>query len=567
MALTIINSKRKVRRFLTYDLEWVPGSLDVRLVGVYDEIRGYRYYETVRGFLANELTHKNRGSWFYAHAGGLADVQFVLEEILAHGGYSVRASFSGSSAIIVHIRRGKNSWHFIDSYWLLRDSLERIGKWVGLDKGAKEKRRTEAEAREFYATAPLSELIPYNEQDCVILYRAISEFENHLLEIGGQLQMTIASSAMHLFRRKFLSRNIETSSCLNALAREAYFASRVEVFERECERAEYYDINSSFPHAMTKACPGEFLGTLRTIPDYGLYMADVTLETPEVNIPPIPTRVKGRLFFPIGKWRSWLTSVDIELLQDEGGRILKVHEAKQFAPFDDLREYALTIFNRRKHTEGFERMAYKYLLNSLYGKFAEGNEKNSLLIDPETINRHTSKMLFPGVWIQETEVPIPHAHVVISAHITAIARRTLFDYLTHAGLVHYCDTDGFSTKREFPTGEELGELKLEKFIRRGTFIAPKVYRLEGTDGKGKELGDEGCKAKGFSRMTIERWEKLKDDEEIEYLRMRRIKELYKKGDMKPREDLILKRLRRVLIPKRYMYPDGRSRPWHIGELT
>lgn len=565
MALTIISKPRRVRDFLVYDLEWIPGPLTVRLVGVFDGQR-YRCYKTVRGFLNGELRDKNRGRWFFAHAGGLADVQFILEEIILDGRFSVRASFSGSSAIIVHISRGKNAWHFVDSYWLLRDSLERIGQWVGISKGASEKRQTELEAREFYSSAALSELIPYNERDCLILHKAINLFQDHLLEIGGQLQMTIASSAMHLFRRKFLSGQIETSKAVNEISRKAYFASRVEVFERECQDAEYYDINSSFPHAMTKPCPGEFLGSQTTIPDYGLYIADVAIEVPDAYLPPIPTRIDGRLFFPTGRWRNWLTNVDIELLLREGGKIRKVYESLQFAPFEDLKDYALTLYERRKNTEGFERIAYKYLLNSLYGKFAEGSIKSGLKINPKTINPKTMEMLFPGVWIEETVVPIPHMHVPVSAYITAMARRTLYDFLIQSSNVHYCDTDGFSTTTAYPSSSELGGLKLEKTIRNGVFLAPKVYRLQGTDDKGNELGDAGCKAKGFSRMTIPRWEQLRADQEIEALRMRRIKEIYRKGVFRPREDTIIKKLRKEQITKRYMYPDGTSRPWNVKEL-
>jgi len=145
MSLTVIKKARVVRQYLAYDFEWTPTvwrcrthgeqgcdckgkrrNLKLRMLGIYDGER-YRCYADMRSFLAGELTHKNRGKWFYAHAGGLADFLFVLEEILAGTSYRVRASFSGASAIIIHVTRGKNSWHFIDSYWLLRDSLRALG--------------------------------------------------------------------------------------------------------------------------------------------------------------------------------------------------------------------------------------------------------------------------------------------------------------------------------------------------------------------------------------------------------------------------------------------------------
>jgi hypothetical protein len=238
--------------------------MQLRLCGVHDGKR-YTAYRTIEHFLNDNLTSKNRGKWFYAHFGGMADLSFVLAKIVEHArkkphfSYSVEASFSGSSAIIVHIRQGKNSWHFIDSFWLLRDKLANIGKSIGMAKGLSVPGwddMTQAEKEDWYANAPFGDLLVYNEQDCWILWNAIHQFQETLLSMGGQLQMTLASCAMHLFRRRFLSRDIHIPAHVNEAARKAYFSSRVEVFQSSCDNAFYYDINSSFPYAMTFPCPG-----------------------------------------------------------------------------------------------------------------------------------------------------------------------------------------------------------------------------------------------------------------------------------------------------------------------
>ena len=72
-------------------------------------------------------------------------------------------------------------------------------------------------------------LIGYNKTDCEILWKAIDQFEKEIFALGGQLQQTIASTAMTLFRRKYLQRDIYTSEKLNEISQESYFASRVEV--------------------------------------------------------------------------------------------------------------------------------------------------------------------------------------------------------------------------------------------------------------------------------------------------------------------------------------------------
>ncbi len=584
MAITQIHIPRKVRTFLVYDLEWVPGLLDVRICGVFDGTR-YRSYRTIDAFLDAELTSKNRGKWFYAHAGGMADIQFVFAAILKRKGYSVKAAFSGSSAIIVHISRGKNSWHFIDSYWLLRDKLANIGKSIGMLKGIEDDENPEdseeifqakqVKKKNWYANAPIAELRDYNEQDCRILWTAIDAFETAILGMGGQLQMTLASSAMHLFRRRYLKQDIPTNERVNEQARKAYFASRVEVFNTHVEDSYYYDINSSFPYAMTKPCPGAYIGASRRIPDKDdgmLYLADCTIEIPDTYFPTTPTRIQGRTFFPIGRWRSWLTNVDLELLRREGGNIISTHEVLLFEPFEDLAEYCTDIYSKRKaSTDEFQRTVYKLLLNSLYGKFAESPFKQGLLIDPspQALQQEGLKMLMPGVWLQEREIPVPHVHVPISAHITALARRTIYDYMAQCSEFHYCDTDGFSTTQELPTSKELGGLKLEKMIKSGLFVAPKVYMIQG-----QELANDGTwadktltKAKGFSRMNVSRFMKLVEGETIEFERMRRLRELYRKGSIDPEEYNVKKRLNIAnYLPKRYTYPDGFTRPWHIDEL-
>lgn len=593
-----ITKPRVFRDYLVYDLEWVPGTLQLRVVGVYCRQRGYRYYTSIEAFVSNELTNKNRGKWFYAHAGGLADFQFLLEHMAVRTEYRLKAAFSGSSAIIVHVTRGKNSFHFVDSLWLFRDTLRNIGKHVGIAKG------NEDESVEFYKNATIPELVEYNKLDCLILYTAIEQFEDILLDLGGQLKMTIASCGMELFRRRFLKADIETSQSVNQIARQAYFASRVEVITTHCDDAFYYDVNSSFPYSMTQPLPGEMLGTTRRLPDKGIYIADVDVTIPETYFPSMPVRYEQRLFFPVGRFRNWYSNIDVELLMRVGGRINRVFEVIRFEEQSDLKDYVETLYSMRKKASGFHKVVYKYLMNCVYGKFAEMDIKSQMLINPAS-RPPIEDMVSPGIFVMDKIVQVPHMHVPISVHITAIARKTLYDYMSQSSELHYCDTDGFSTTNRFEDGNELGQIKLEKMIREGRFVAAKVYKLEGMKAESQladgqygpiqELRDGGVRAKGFSKMTVEKFEKLtrniqtdntnrldnekifdtmtleeielaRRDEEIVYTRMRRIKEVVKgEGGVHPREDDIRKRLRNA-IPKRFFYPDGHSRPWHISEL-
>ena len=696
--LNPITTEPKWRDFAVIDLEWVPGEtlpmpvntlveleglretftiplpvskrqtepLKLRLAACYDQVEdeGYEHAEgdepvkierydsfsTTKELLDHLLTRENRGRWFFAHAGGLSDMEFVLDEILKEikaglidelgtryklrmpdgqmkemgvdrhedyggGDFRVRASFSGSSAIIVHVSKGKNAWHFCDSYWLLRDKLSSIGSAIKVKKGdtpeaiafLKRKYRkdkledlTEVELKSFFTDAPMEVLTSYNRKDCEILWKAIAQFEEEIQSLGGQLQQTIASTGMSLFRRKYLSRTIYTSEKVNQIAEQSYFASRVEVLSRNCTNFDMYDINSSFPFGMTFPQPAGLTEVRTSIPDgwldmapgisdpddpreANIFIADVTIEVPDMVLPPVPYRLDNRVFFPIGRWRSWLTSTDIRLALREGCTLHKVHEVYVFEPFLDLRGYATDIYGKRAAADSpFRRLVLKYLLNSLYGKYAENPTKQEMLLNPDEIEREKMQWIQPGVWLQEKTVPIAHRHVPISTHITAVARRTLYDYAKECyrqgHSLYYCDTDSLATRAKLPVDEKkLGSLKLEKRLEWGEFVAPKIYR-----GEGFELAQESgqwvekeriamTKAKGFSlgKNRGDAWDRFASivaGDRIGIQRQVRLRELYRSGLTSPVDILVVKALTFEMLSKRFHYPDGETRPWSIKEL-
>lgn len=680
-----INTERTLRRFGALDLEWVPGEvlpmperttldidgistplvinlpaaktrtrpLELRLAGYYDQqpecdekghvvdeepvmVERYEAFKTVAELIDFILVRENRGMWFYAHAGGLFDMEFVLDELLnqikeqlavdKHNEslatsvrgqivwdannqkreetivvrdkvskpgqtWTIKASFSGSSAILIHVTKGKDTWHFVDSYWLFRDKLSKIGESIGIKKKDEEKRRTPEETRLYFANTPLSELIPYNKVDCEILWKAVAKFEEELVSLGGQLQQTIASTAMNLFRRAYMKETIHTSEAVNQIAVQSYFASRVEVFQRNVENASVFDINSSFPFSMTFPLPSNLIAMGASLPeedsDECLYMADVTVEVPDMDVPPLPFRTTedSRVFFPTGRWRSWFTSTDIRLALREGCKIHAVHEVYQFEPFWDFARYAKEIYAlRAAATSPFRKLLLKYLLNSLYGKAAESLLKQEMLINPneEDLDREKMQLLQPGIWLQEKEVGIAHRHVIVSSIITALSRRLLFDYIKMCGEqgkpAYYSDTDSICTQAELPTDpKQLGALKLEKRLDWAEFVAPKIYR-----GEGEELKNDGTwknvklsKAKGFSLGKFDdplaALGRIIDGEQVGVQTMVRMRELFQSGDRKkvessPYEKLTIKALTQRMLSKRYQYPDGNTRPWKVSEI-
>lgn len=564
--------KAAERRSITaYDFEWRSevesadrDSLHITLAGAYDE-RGYRWYTTLAAFLRGELTAPNSGRRYYAHFGGASDMVFLLKALMK-GGYRIRAIFSSSSAIVVTIEKGRDRWQFIDSFWLMRVSLAKIGEWMGLPKLTMPK-----------PDAPMSEQLTYNERDCELLYKAIKSFEETLLDRGGQLGVTAASTALDMFLRRYLERPIVNSGPLDEWARPAYVASRVEKYRDTCERALLYDINSSFPYSMTKPVPGNFLGYARTLSTSGLWIADCDVRVPEQDFPPLPFRSEdGRAYYPSGSMRARITSEDM-LCGDFD--VLKVHSVWRFEERLDMARYAEDFYQARLKG-GFEAEVYKILLNSLYGKLAEREDKQILLVNPEDRpDPDCSEVLGPHTYLVDEVIDIPHSHVPISCMITARSRRYLREWLVKAkrhGRVYYCDTDSVicdAPLEHWP--DKLGKLKHEAFIKRGRFIGAKFYAYE------KE-NDDGTlatkvKAKGFSRkvseggdreaLTFADFTALSEGKSMRIERMLRIKELLRreKGEYTP---AVIRFDKRLQNPRPKRKPDGAggSRAWTVQEL-
>lgn len=516
MSITVIQGEAKRRSFATYDFEWWPGgerALEIRICGLYDGMR-YRSFLTIEDFLNALLTREYCNVWLYAHAGGLADFCFLLGYFLRSPRFAVQARFSGSAAVHVEVRSKANPkevWIFVDSFFLLRTSLRNIMAAMGLEKGG-----AEESVEQFYA--PLPELRAYNENDCTGLYAAINQFQAEILALNGELMPTIASTAMRLFRRAYLQRDIQTSRAENLILREAYIASRVEVFKKQGSDLCQYDINSSFPASMTLPCPGELQRITLQLPESGdCFFADVTVRIPDMDIPPLPYRRAGKVFFPTGEWRQWYSGVDVRLAEEKG-QIVKVHECHHYDQRLDLREYVLDIYERRKNsTSDFQREIYKILLNSLYGKFGEQTEKTKLLLHPEDFDSYLRPDVRTGVIPGERvngmdgavlvteDREIAHEHLPFAVHITAHSRKKITEILWMAGDAYYADTDCAVTQnRNIPVSAELGDLKLESDILNGFFFAPKFYLVEERKANKKSGEIEvkwKVKSKGFSRLT------------------------------------------------------------------
>jgi hypothetical protein len=633
-----LSAPGKRRPFGVYDFEWWAANsgdaeydayresrgkkpYDFR-IGAYLDERGSRLFTTVNDFLQTILTPAYEGRLLFGHWSGTSDILFLLYPLLERKDLRTSIMMNGSSAAIVRVEQGKRKWTFVDSSFLFRMSLAEIGKKIGTKKGGDgdgglgwKERDDEALAR-------------YNLRDCEVLYKAIDDFQTLANGMGARMGLTMSATSVDLLRRRYLKDAIATPEHLNDFASAAYFASRVEVYKPHLPMGHYYDVNSSFPYAMTFPLPGgpirESMGAL---PKRGLYIAECEVTVPESYLPPLPYRLGQRLFFPFGTWRGTFTSVDLDLAREMGCEVQKVGKVVEYEERHDFADFANDVYSRRMASDGFMKLAFKLLGNGCYGKMNESEEKVELLINPphtfcpdhfrETPNAlpglgivcvehgdHDCKkclwgcdclsLYAPNVWQKKVKRELPHRHVAVAAFIVAIARRTLYrGQLENAHNLHYSDTDSLflSDTMTHRVGKALGDFKHEGKVSDMLFVCPKVY------GGKDENGDPILHAKGFSLgkkhydpskgrsvyppEVVARYEQIIAKDPVYGSHMVRPREYLRTlGDLR---DVPIgsagKRLQLLDRPKRAFttthmdgpvaYPWERSndtRPWHVSEL-
>jgi len=543
-------------KFGVYDLEWFPGTYELRLFGVLTHDGLYSKFGSVEAAL-HFMAKCGKMTW-YAHFGGSADTAFVIESLL--GSHTkARVILAGGSGIVA-LQIGDVT--LADSFRLLPGRLSEIGEGMGLPKLTYQcpppcNHPAEHPCEPY---APWAELVEYNRRDCEIVREALKRLAKFVRGFSGaRMRLTLASTALEIFRRHYLDDTVSTGEEGNALASEGYTSSRVEVFSNECHNVTDYDINSSFPASMAVApCPGNIHSSYPDHNRHDLATLRALIEVPDCAIPPLPFRHEGRIWHPTGKWEGVFTATELRYLEECGGTVLRVRGGYSYRPLYGLDAYAKDLYERRRvELDPFIRYLLKILLNSLYGKFAEREDREEWIICPEAPILGAVEVR-PGCLRISTTAEVPHRWVPISAEITARSRILLTRLLrtcVEAGAeVHYCDTDSNITNAKLATGDGLGELKAKPIVE-GYFLSPKLYAIRDEEGIFK------VRAKGFPRLTFAQFKALSRGEGVNVRRMARFRETMRGDSISPHDNIADKAIRRI-VPKR----NGRN-PWTHSQIT
>ena len=419
-------TKQRCRRFIVIDAEWKPVPVRMDADGGVSQVHGdplpitlfsaydgeeFRPHRTVDEFINCEFVPENSGAYMFAHNGSRADFPVLFDFLKKRMEednrdkspenlqWQISLLRKGGRNFCMVIRRGhydresgkwktKHTWTLIDFLVFIQKSLEEIGANLDIDKGVGALGRdylrtryncdsfsdlTQEEKEDFYASAPIEVLIEYNENDLKILHAAVDSYETTVLRLGGTLRLTGSSTSLHIGRRMYLRRDIETNTDVNNAIEDAYVGGRTEVFRTSLDHGWYQDINSSYPYSFDREMPGQLdlaktkaatiaaskglalipkvvaerdsegrvigvrfatpivANATVTVPDAerlldvcearqkSLYPGQEFRRDRRLAVPPLPFKIENKqgeqhLYYPTGKWRSWFSGPDIEAL-------------------------------------------------------------------------------------------------------------------------------------------------------------------------------------------------------------------------------------------------------------
>lgn len=489
----------------TFDIETTEGVSDkFEMLGFYDGIEGI-IFDSVRAFLDAVLVKRYRSFAFYAHNAERFDFKFLIGEFLKMeiGENQIRAA-NGKILFIKFFQAGerireiylcdanRNTWRFVDSFWLMPTSLKKITTSfkVASPKG-------EIDYAQISIKDPVSRAYCLN--DCKGLYESLFAYFNQKIFNGLKPKGTIASNAMQIYRAGMKQPLKGINHEQEQFIRHAYFGGRVEIFRTHGRALNCYDFNSLYPSVMVDS---EYPTGLPAWVDryeqgaMGFYWASINMPD-DIGIPPLPVVRNGKLVFPVGQFSGHFSSCELDCALRLGATVkvkrglVFLHTEKIFTKY--VKElYALKA---KADKESADYMIAKLYLNGLYGKFGQRREQCSIIrCDSDYAAEKGLTPYLPdfGLYLQKQQSRGAYIMPNIAAWVTAQARLKLYSVLDNNS--YYCDTDSIFTPNQLPCSDiDLGALKFEKRIEQAYFLLPKVYYLK------LERGLEQVKAKGFGK--------------------------------------------------------------------
>jgi len=534
-----LKKKFKTHKLASFDVETADETNDFYMVGIYSD-KGYRaFYDQKEAY--EYLRTRLKGYWVIA-----TNLGFDITSLFFNTEYWNEFDIISNGGFMLSAKNSKLGIQFLDTLNWHKASVAQLGKIINMPKLdhpsflGKRKPLNPCEEKT---------LRDYNKRDCEISYYFSLWLQEQINKIGGELKITIASTALDIWKRKFnkkvlvkedrifKKRGIETN--LRNKIFNAYYGGRTETLQRGYyEDLYYYDFNSLYPSVMVNKLPlpnSVCYHKEGSIKD--LYHREgvsfVTIEHVTDELPLLPYRYNGKLTFPTGKITGWWTHLEIRKAVENGYILHDVKETISYSlGFYPFNEYVNIFYDKRleaKKKGDSSQLIYKILMNSLYGKFGERKHKIVKHFDFKTVSdkelkeirsHHESELSInddgKGYFTYEEECNSAHVFPILPVYITAMARIKLWEKARTLDPL-YMDTDSIVTKQKLPSSNKLGELELEHKIDKAIFIKPKMYYFK--DGE-----EEIIRMKGVPHATKKQFKQVLDKDSIEYTKFVKLKE-------------------------------------------
>ena len=538
------------RRILTFDLEGYRDFYKERMVaylcGVWDgdfflPLRGD---DCVRDFIKRYITHKYRSNIFYAHFGSIFDFPILLQELQERPDLKIYPITKGSKIIKLTIKDDNDhQWYFHDSSALLNFSLAELTKTfkVGHKKLEIVKKNTNYDRKlyELYKKNPKL-VIEYLMHDCKGLYEVLNEFKQKMLDIGGDLGLTIASTSLKTFKRGY--QNNVLMMCdrsINDELRNAYFGGRTEIFRMYAPEIKgkyyyYYDINSLYPYVMYEYDYPISKPQIIQTPDKKVFMENEgitkarVISPNDLYLPVLPSKIKiktdTKLMFVLGEYEGWWDNALLRKAKELGYTITP-QKSYIFKTEYIFRDFVKHFYSIKENSESNTPMYLiaKLLMNSLYGKFGQRQDSEFMIKDPSPDENEYEIIDYVDLdtgWVKVKQESKGKSFLPqISIHVTAMAQLKLYEsmekILEKDYRLYYTDTDSLTTDYpNIPVSKKLGDFKREKLLHSAIFLLPKTYKV--IEQVSKEMNKKNPKkyknlnryteirAKGFSKNLREK---------------------------------------------------------------
>jgi hypothetical protein len=285
--------------------------------------------------------------------------------------------------------------------------------------------------------------------------------------------------------------------------------------------------NRDMPVGMPKYFEGDIL---KYNPDaFGFFYCNIRSSI-DVKTPILQTRIKTkggiRTIAPQGFLAGYFFSDEVKNAIKKGYKV-EILRGYLFEKGDLFSGYVNKLYALRQMFPKSDpmNMVAKLLMNSLYGKFGQSLERNSVeMIDitieagkarlAELLDKNSADIediIDDGdyyVIVKKSLAPLKYdeveevvhgidVNIAIASCITAYARVHMSQFKDiRVNQLYYTDTDSVVVEKPLPgymVGDKLGQMKLEYEIDHAVFLAPKTYAL--IDKNGKEV----IKVKGIKQ--------------------------------------------------------------------